>query len=81
MPRLHSWEVRRKDSWSSFDVNERKQSRIRSVRQNLRKATEGIVPNLHFASADVMWLGFGGSKLAWEHERRGGSSSSSSRKR
>lgn len=50
-PRLHSRDVRRNDAWSSLVVNESRQSRVRSVRQNLRKAAEAIVANLHFAFA------------------------------
>ena len=55
-PRLHSWHVRRMDAWSSLVRNESKQSRVRSVRQNLEKAAECIVGKLHFV---FPWFEFG----------------------
>jgi len=46
--RLSPRQTSRSDLQSSLDVYDSKQSRVRSVRQNLRKAAEGIVGKVHF---------------------------------
>ena len=75
---LKSWHTKRSDALSSLLVCDRRFSRVRSVRQNLRKAADGIVVMAHLVP-EMCFCGYWKYKVGKRQSSRAKEIASSTR--